>query len=615
MNLPTIVYETDWAETLKDTDYICQRVVDTLLREDVRQCVSSGNIVSASILPDGAKTESETGQIWLQIDHIGNDKLWIPVKHCAYMQSWRLSQLPLLCGDFPKIKPLTTVEEILAFFRQGLNDEQAQGYFDFEAECKAAAEHRNVCEEERSHWFTDWRSSMPHACGADLPTWHQRLQHYDRLAAFQDHPFYPTARAKLGFNLNDLAQYAPEFQPKFKLNWLAVPKVLYGQQGHNLPRGWPDFSEVGLTTQLAETHTLVPVHPFVWKNDLEKFLNDSGLASQCVRAPHTSMLVEPTLSVRTLVLCEEPAWHIKIPLTIRTLGGRNIRTIKPSTIADGHRIQTLLGKIIQNEPALRNSVLLSAEDTGAHVAQKNFLGFIIRRYPHDQLQESSMLPVAALAAKTPSGKLVVEEICARFYKGDLGQFIEEYLTLTLNLHLTLWIRYGIALESNQQNTMLVLQDNVPRLRLLLKDNDAARINGALLEKRWPDLVASIKHLEDKRILVNDELPLAQMFTTITLQLNIAALLETIAELGEFSAEHLYKRVANEVAQVLNRLEAESENVTFARRILLQEDWLYIKYLLVAATLVDKQTTGAADVNKYYGRTAPNFLRETSHEPH
>ncbi|PPC93706.1 MAG: siderophore biosynthesis protein [Methylotenera sp.] len=612
--MPTIVDESDWAKTLQDVDYICQRVVDTLLREDVRQCVSIGHIINANGLPDSAKAYSQAGQLWLQIDHIGNDKLWIPVKHCAYMQSWRLSQLPLLCGDFQKSKPMATVEEILGFFRQGLDDEQAQGYFDFEVECKAATEHRSACEKVRSDWFANWHSSMTQACGADLPTWHQRLQHYDRLAAFQDHPFYPTARAKLGFNVNDLAQYAPEFQPEFELNWLAVPKALYSQQGDNLPQGWPDFAKVGLTTHLAETHTLVPVHPFVWNNDLDEFLSSSGLANQCIRAPNSSMLVEPTLSVRTLALCEEPAWHLKLPLTIRTLGGRNIRTIKPSTIADGHRIQTLLSKIIETEPALHDSVLLSAEDTGAHVAQKNFLGFIIRRYPQDQLQESSMLPVAALAAKTPAGKLVVEEICQCFYKGNLDQFIEEYLTLTLNLHLTLWIRYGIALESNQQNSMLVLQDNVPRLRLLLKDNDAARINGAMLEKRWPDLATRIKHLEDKRILVNDELPLAQMFTTITLQLNIAALVEAIAALGELNSEDLYKRVKNQISQVLNRLEAESEDVTFARRILLEEDWLYIKYLLVAATLVDKQTTGASDVNKYYGRTAPNFLRETHHEP-
>lgn len=607
MNLPTLFHRSGWAAKLKDTDYISQRVVDTLLREDVRQCVSNGHIVSALALPYSTSILSDLEQLWLQIDHIGQEKLWIPVTRCDYMQSWRLSHLPLLCSDAAKFKLLTTVPEILAFFRQGLSDAQVQGYDDFELECKTAVEHRSVCEAERRHWFANWRSNQPNTCGADLPTWDQRLQHYDRLAAFQDHPYYPTARAKLGFNIHDLTQYAPEFQPKFKLHWLAVPKALYSQQGVSLPPGWPDFAEVGLATQLAETHALVPVHPFVWNNDLEKFLNDSGLANQCIRAPQTSMLVEPTLSVRTLVICEEPAWHIKLPLTIRTLGGRNIRTIKPSTIADGHRIQTLLGKIIENEAALRHSVLLSAEDTGAHVGHKSFLGFIIRRYPQEQLQNSTMLPIAALAAQTPSGKTVVEEIVERFYSNDLNQFFEEYLALTLRLHLTLWIRYGIALESNQQNSMLVLEENETRLRLLLKDNDAARIHSAYLANRWPDLASNIQDLDDQRILVEDELPLAQMFTTITLQLNIATLVETLASYGSCLAVDLYAQVHKSIAQALDNLEAEGDNVAFVRQVLLQEEWLYIKYLLVAATLVDKQTTGATDVNKYYGRTAPNFL--------
>ncbi|HZV97624.1 MAG TPA: hypothetical protein VFF74_01405, partial [Methylophilaceae bacterium] len=61
------------------------------------------------------------------------------------------------------------------------------------------------------------------------------------------------------------------------------------------------------------------------------------------------------------------------------------------------------------------------------------------------------------------------------------------------------------------------------------------------------------------------------------------------------------------------LAAEGEDVAFARQLLLDERWLYIKYLLVAATLEDKQTTGAADVNKYYGRTAPNFLQRPFHD--
>jgi len=60
--------------------------------------------------------------------------------------------------------------------------------------------------------------------------------------------------------------------------------------------------------------------------------------------------------------------------------------------------------------------------------------------------------------------------------------------------------------------------------------------------------------------------------------------------------------------VLDELAAEGEDVAPARRLLLEDDRLYIKYLLIAATLAEKTETGAPDVNKFYGRSTPNFLR-------
>jgi hypothetical protein len=99
-----------------------------------------------------------------------------------------------------------------------------------------------------------------------------------------------------------------------------------------------------------------------------------------------------------------------------------------------------------------------------------------------------------------------------------------------------------------------------------------------------------------------------MFITITLELNIAALAERYAEALKLRPAALYLRVRDCVERVLAQLEAEGEDASLARRVLLTEPRLYLKRLLVAATLSDKSTTGAADVNKFYGQTAPNFLR-------
>ena len=602
------------APALADTDahdaYICRRVVDALLRENVRECVSRAVVRTGDALPTLAHL-GKAGGAWLEVRHIGTGILWIPVVASAFMQTWRSAGLPLVQDDDRQLKPLDAVEAILACFAQGLAAAAAERFAAFAEECLVAADHRRISEAERKRWFAGFRAAYGGAPGARLPNWHARLLHYDRLGAFLDHPFYPTARAKLGFDADALAAYGPEFQRPFMLRWLAVPRDRYhpsADAATALPRLWPGVEAVGLPAAMAATHALIPVHPFVWDHQLDEFLRDADLHQSVVRAPQPCLAVVPTLSVRTVVLRDAPEWHLKLPLTIRTLGAKNIRTIKPSTIHDGHRFQTLLADIATREPALADRLLLTYEGCGGHVDHRMFLGHILRRYPAEVLGESTLIPVASLLAAAPCGKTVAEEIAAEFYAGDLEAFFDDYLDLTLRLHLTLWLRYGVALESNQQNSVLVLSRQAPHLRLLLKDNDAGRIHFDALARRWPDLASRVADLEDRRIVVADALPLAQMFTTITLQLNIAVLAEGYAGLLGMAAAALHGRVRQRIEAVLDELAAAGEDVASARRLLLDDDRLYIKYLLIAATLAEKTETGATDVNKFYGRSAPNFLR-------
>jgi hypothetical protein len=584
-----------------DAAYVCRRVVDALLREDVRGCMSRGRLVAGAEVAAGMALPPE--QQWLEIGHLGGGRLWIPVSPERFMQDWRLTGLPLLAESDAGVQALFGVDEILARFACGADAPTAALFADFARECAAALEHRRAAEAARRDWFAAAAPATPQA-----GEWHEQMLRHDRLASFLDHPLYPTARAKLGFEVADLQCHAPEFAPQFELHWLAVPRELHHARGDALPPHWPDFADVGLPPSLAASHSLVPVHPFLWGRDLEPMLQAAGLAHRVLRAPRTHLRVTPTLSVRSLMLTEAPAWHLKLPLTIRTLGARNIRTIKPSTIGDGQRVQDLLTAVVAREPALRDRLLLTREDTGAHVAGQTFLGYIVRHYPQAALQHSTPVPVAGLLADTPAGGCVAVELAAAFYGGDVDAFLDEYLDVTLRLHLTLWVRYGIALESNQQNSVLVLADGRPRLRLLLKDNDAARLHRAQLARVSPSLAAHLDGLEDPRLLVADELPLAQMFTTITLQLNVAVLVEGLAErVPGFTREAAYTGVRRRIAAILDELAGAGEDVALARRTLLAEDRLYLKYLLTAATLLDKATTGAADVNKFYGKTAPNFL--------
>jgi len=609
----------------EEDSYIRQRVLDALLREDVRGCVSQATVAGAEQLAGYPGAFSRpSGAQWLRLPHLQGGVLWIPVQPAQFMQQWRSTAAPLLWQEGVRYTELLALEDILDCLARGLAPEGQSLFAAFAAECRLAVEHRRIADTARERWFGALRAGAPAEGGGGKVAgperdWSASLLHYDRVAAFHDHPLYPTARAKLGFDRAALEAYGPECQQPFQLRWLALPRALVfaeggaagqGAAGEDRPAAWPGFADVGLPPELAGSHALLPVHPFVWGEQLNAMLEGCGLAAQAVAAPLPWLSVAPTLSVRTVALLDEPQWHLKVPLTIRTLGAKNIRTIKPSTIRDGHSIQTLLGAIAAREPAYAQRLLLTGEQAGAHADHRMFLGYILRRYPDAALQGCDVVAVAALAAAAPQGGIVAQELAQRYYQGDLPAFFDDYLDLTLGLHLTLWLRYGVALESNQQNSVLVLgaKEGQPRLRLLLKDNDAARIHTGALARRWPQLAAHVAELQDQRIAVDQELPLAQMFITITLQLNIAVLAERYAEALKLEPSTLHRRVRACVERVLARLEAEGEDASLARRVLLEDERLYLKCLLVAATLSEKSETGAADVNKYYGRSAPNFLR-------
>lgn len=586
-------------------DYICRRVIDTLLREDVLEILSRGKIVFAedTLLPDPPVDPSH----WLVVDHLVEGCLWIPVRPCAFMQEWALHDLPLIWQSRDGYYQLDDISAILTLLRHGLDQDLAADFESYTLECVTAIQHGVLCAKEQQRYFAEAQVNGQNAHLS--PHWQQRQLHYERLAAFLDHPLYPTARAKLGLTPDDLALYAPEFQRSFQLRWLAVDKsIQFGPEvAASLQELCPSFADVGLDEGLSKNHALLPVHPLFTQQMLDTLTKAHGLQGKLLLAPQTHLDVLPTLSVRTVAIQRKPGLHIKLPMAIRTLGGKNIRTIKPSTIADGHAVQSLLGRIAAQDADISGRLLLTDESAGAHIGHLPELGYILRRYPAG-LAQTTVVPVAGLLAPTPQGLPVAEELAQQFFAGRQEDFLDAYLETTLRLHLTLWLRYGIALESNQQNTMLVLGAETSVLRLLLKDNDAPRIHGTRLAARWPVLAAFVDGLQDRRIVVDEELPLAQMFTTITLQLNIAVPIEGLANSGHLNRQKLYCCVREKIASMLWEFAAQGEDVALARRILLEDDRQYVKYLLTAASLKPKAATGAADVNKFYGKTGPNFLR-------
>ncbi|MGO4700603.1 IucA/IucC family protein [Dyella sp. 2RAB6] len=579
--------------THDDSAYIAWRIIDCCLREDVRGIMHRGSEAAPAAAMRQAWPGPAFPEQWWRIAHLPGGVLWLPVQPSDYMQSLRAR------GDgWLRETPLGLAyehgaEAWLALLAEGLDEETCQLHRDYAAEARCAADHRTLSR-------LAYQARTDALAGAlDAATWEERALRCDQVASYRDHPFYPTARAKSGFGEADMRAYAPEFDPRFELRWLAVPRDAL-QLTTAQPTFWPGMRDVGLDDALAASHALLPVHPLTWPR-----LHDGDafpLPPDTHRAPLSWLSVRPTLSVRTVMPVAYPDRHIKLPLLMRTLGALNLRLIKPSTIYDGHWFGQALTAIAHNDDALRSRYLHVDEAHGGHVEEAKHLAYLVRGYP--SLPDATLVPTAALSSAMPDGRPFAAHLADRFHRGDLLAWWQAYANLLSDVHLRLWLVYGVALEANQQNCVLIYAaGQAPRL--LMKDNDSARVLLPRLRERLPQIEA-FGPLRDPRIPVEDDAALARMFCTIILQLDLLAVLEGIAEWQADLRQPMYAVLRQSLRTTLAGLEGQGIDTQPAER-LLQSPWLPVKYLLSAGSLLSKRMTGASDINKFYGDSGPNFM--------
>ncbi|WP_221359656.1 IucA/IucC family protein [Streptomyces beigongshangae] len=569
------------------------RVLSALLREDVAGLRSAGGLVHRA---DGA---------WWRRPYGDGRSFLLPVAvdgfQCAYA-----ARLPLLVeegeegGDTAPVRH-GTCDAILAALRVLADPRDLDGFDAFAEECRRASAALRVHTAVRDEAVA--RLTEHH--GADLTGWSgpSGALAYDTLAAHLDHPVYPTARGRSGLGEPELRAYAPETHPRFALRWLAVPgDAVTGA----FPDRWPSPAALGLP-ELDRTHVALPVHPLTAGAPLEEALRATGLTGRAVLAGRAHTDVVPTLSMRTVALVAEPSLHIKLPLPIATLGLLNRRTIKPGTLVDGAAGQRLIERVLAREPRFRGTVLHADETVYAHAGHE-LLAALFRRHP-DGLQDSAVVPMAALQAEAPGGRLVVDHLADRFYGGDLLALLDSCLALLFDWQTTLF-GYGIALESHQQNISLVLDrphDGRTRLRLLLKDNDGPRVNGVRLNERLGDEAPGPGDFADPRIFGTSDQPVLDLFTTITVHLCAGAYAFGLARQGRAPLAVLLRLVRDRLAEAAERLgTGAGEPGAVLRARVLDAPYLPVKAMVTAGTLLTKERSGATDINKHY-TSGPNYL--------
>ncbi|WP_354643201.1 IucA/IucC family protein [Kitasatospora camelliae] len=541
------------------------RVLGALLREDVLG------------LRTGAVPERRGDGLWLR-----SGTLALPVAEEGFQCEYAV-RLPLLEADGVE---LTSLDAVLAHLAGLADPVDRPGFAAFAEECRQTAATMALHDEARA----EVHAVLAERHGADPAAWTGlgASLAFDTLAAYLDHPVYPTARGRSGLDEDQLRAHAPEFHPSFLLRWLAVPAGRLTVHGTGrLPAWWPTAEQLGVA---GDGYLTVPVHPLT--------VGHLPGVPGAVLAPRPYLEVIPTLSMRTVAVAADPGCHLKLPLATATLGLRNRRTIKPGTLVDGAAGQRLLEAVIAREPRFAGVVLQADEQDWAH-ADHELLAVLLRRYPAG-LQEAATVPLAALLAGAPGGRLVVDHLADRFYDGSVLDLYEVLLGLLLDWQTTLF-GYGIALESHQQNTSLVLDrvDGATRLRLLYKDNDGPRIN----TRRIGELADFAAEFDDARIFGDQDRALTDLFTTITGHLCTGSLAFGLAAHGRAPLDKTLGLLRTALAAAVDRLGPDGAAL---RADLLEAERLPVKAMVTAGTLLSKERSGAADINKHY-TDGPNYL--------
>ncbi|MGW3936641.1 IucA/IucC family protein [Streptomyces phaeochromogenes] len=585
------------------------RVLSALLREDVVGLRTRSTLAHR---PDGA---------WLQRADTQGGFLLLPVVEDGFQCEFA-ARLPLLVGESEGAAPVPvpvlyeTCDEILGVLRVLADPVDQDGFDAFAEECRQTLATMRLHASARSQVAEQLTDRL----GADPADWTGLTAGlaFDTLAAHLDHPVYPTARGRSGLVEEQLRSYAPEFHPRFALRWLAVPREAVTG---TLPDRWPTPALLGLR-ELDRSHVALPVHPLSVGPPLEGALRATGLTEGAVLADRAHLEAVPTLSMRTVALSADPLLHVKLPLATATLGLRNRRTIKPGTLVDGAAGQGLIERVIAREPRFRDTILHADETMYAHAGHE-LLAALFRHYPAG-LEDSVVVPMAALLAEAPGDRLVVDHLADRFYGGDPLALLDAWLTVLFDWQTTLF-GYGIALESHQQNISLVLDrrtDGRTRLRLLLKDNDGPRINAARLRERLGegsgeesgeragDSATGPRDFDDARTFAESDQPVVDLFTTITVHLCAGAYAFGLARHGRAPLPVLLRLVRDRLAEAIERLgTGAGEPGAVLRAQVLDSPRLPVKAMVTAGTLLTKERSGAADINKHY-TTGPNYLLGT-----
>jgi 2,4-diaminobutyrate 4-transaminase len=334
---------------------------------------------------------------------------------------------------------------------------------------------------------------------------HEAAMLLDQWGAIEGHPFYPTWKSKPGLSAAEIEALAPEFGSRVNLriaalrrDWAQVeimpPVADYRDWfARSYPDVWTAWSDRNKLRDDPDRWLPLPIH--LWH--LENFVRQefaAEIASDVLDIDGPDLLAIPSMSFRT-VLPDGPAPRPFIKLPVALWMTSEQRTLPARAVHMGPRMSMLLCEILAQDAPLRDTLEICREEVGVILQNPQtgdehagcFLSVVYRDTGtiarHDELMP---VTVAALFAASPlNGRPLLCELVAKMSdKSDAAaEFLRAYAMVILRPVITMYMKYGIALEAHQQNSVVLFDaDGRPR-KLVIRDLGDSRSFAPLFEAR------------------------------------------------------------------------------------------------------------------------------------
>lgn len=389
---------------------------------------------------------------------------------------------------------------------------------------------------------------------------HERTVFFEQWGA-EGHPYHPNSHAKMGMSPREVLQYSPEFQPRFDIEWLAIDRRFaktsvsdYEQfTNFRFPKEMAFWRE-GLRKQHKKPAHFyaLPVHPWQLSHTLptlykEQF--DEGL----IVSLGVKQSVTPSMSFRTVVTDDPDAPHIKLATGIHTTSA--LRTVSPASVKNGPRLSHLLALILEHEKHFNHTLYMMSDLGGVHAdhTEGKHLSTLFRENSNHTVKENeTAVSVCSLFSRSPiTHKPLLIEILESSNVSPIGYF-QCYCDTLLSGQMSLYLKYGLALESHQQNTFMVFDHNHMPVKNLNRDLGGIRVKRALLKRQGYFL-----SLEANAIDTEDDNEIRNKFIHANLESHLSYVINALlSQYPQLNRASLWLIVKKKMLMILDSLKSE-----------------------------------------------------------